>query len=251
MQHPGCAKLNCASQPVMASLGRLPQFTDSGVIPNHVYPETWRHVCRVVGNRQTLAALVDSQAAAHMRAAATDADAVCCDTHCAGYDPTAVSRSLYIPIELSAPCAQQPLMPAQQDAAIAALRDDRKLAFRCAPDALPALPALVDRNLPLAVALLLRLLPSPQVLVGAPSDLRLSWAELWAPDGCWVPDDKHMNCAMRRTCQKHWLSFTVRGAVSIFATVSVTIAIERCRLQSESRRCCRLRSTWMHSARCR
>ena len=52
-------------------------------------------------------------------------------------------------------------MPAQQDAAIAMLRGDRKLAFRCAPGP-AALPALVDRNLPLAVALLLRLLPSPQ-----------------------------------------------------------------------------------------
>ena len=58
-------------------------------------------------------------------------------------------------------CAQQPLMPAQQDAAIAALRADRKLAFRAAPDP-AALPGLVEHSLPLAVALLLRLLPSPQ-----------------------------------------------------------------------------------------
>ncbi len=52
-------------------------------------------------------------------------------------------------------------MPAQQDAAVASLRADRKLAFRAAPP--PAvLPGLVEHNLPLAVALLLRLLPSPQ-----------------------------------------------------------------------------------------
>ena len=57
--------------------------------------------------------------------------------------------------------AQQPLMPAAQEAAVGALRSDRKLAFRCAPSP-EALPALVMHNLAVAVELLLRLLPSPK-----------------------------------------------------------------------------------------
>ena len=52
-------------------------------------------------------------------------------------------------------------MPAVQEGAIAALRRNRKLAFRCAPGP-AALPLLVQHNLVVAVELLLRLLPSPK-----------------------------------------------------------------------------------------